>query len=400
MLSRKNLSVAFVVMLSMLMTELVVANPTPPGPKETAGQTEKTESTIDIAKQTKALNKAEKLFKNKSYELQPAVIDKVLRTLRCAIQNNVDHNNILTVIDYSLPSNQKRFWVFDLPKSKLLYHTYVSHGIRSGSIQSTYFSNINNSKASSIGVFNTEKKYYGRHGIALKLLGLEKNINDNAYNRFIVLHGSWYANEAFIKKYGRAGRSWGCPSLPRNLVTPIINTIKDNSIMVVYYPSNEWLSQSSFIGCKNTKIISAEKSPLQKQPENRGDIIYVDLNNNGTRDREEPVVVVKATDYQSSFNKKPPLKRMLRRQIQKKEYIALNVNELGRLYDNKKKRLMLHIVKPVVKKIRGYYATEMHFVKKKSINKTSSQDYTVVVPNQEKPITLKPTDKFIRWLGL
>ena len=71
---------------------------------------------IDLAKQTKALQKAGKLFKKNTYDMQPEVVDKVMRTLRCAIENNVDHNNILTVIDYSLPSNQKRFWVFDLPK--------------------------------------------------------------------------------------------------------------------------------------------------------------------------------------------------------------------------------------------------------------------------------------------
>lgn len=361
---------------------------------------EESTPTIDVAKQTKALKRAEKLFKKNAHDMQPAVVDKVMRTLRCAIENNVDHNNILTVIDYSLPSSQKRFWVFDLPKSKLLYHTYVSHGLKSGEAQPTFFSNVYNSKASSLGVFNTEKKYYGRYGIALKLLGLEKSINDNAYNRFIVLHGSWYVNEDFIKKYGRAGRSWGCPSLPRNMVTPIINTIKDNSIMVVYYPSDQWLDKSEFLSCKDSKINTVEKKTLQQHSEDRGNVIYVDINGNDQRDREEPVVVIKADDYQDSFNKKPPLKRMLRRQIQQNEYIVLNTDEFDKLHSDKEKHKLIYIVKPVVKKVRGFYATEMHFVNKKSIKSAASQDLAVVVFSNEKSASLKPTDKFIRWLGL
>ncbi len=341
-------------------------------------------------KYSKSIQKTAKLLQQKSHQLQPVVIDKVLKTLHCAKKNKVAHNDILTIIDYSLPSNQKRFWVFDLPKKKLLHHTYVSHGLRSGSREPTFFSNINNSKASSLGVFNTEKKYYGRYGISLKLQGLEKTFNDNAYNRFIVMHGSWYVNEPFIKKYGRAGRSWGCPSLPLTVVKPIINKIKDNAIMVVYYPSDQWLQQSDFIHCDNKVAENKETpqrvefTPLKKQQENRGDIIYVDENNNQKRDREEAVVVVQADKYQATFNKVPPLKRMLRRQIEKKEYIVLNRDELNQINKNKKNVKLVYYVRPEVKKLRGYYATEMIFVPKSKI--------------KTKP--LKSTDKFIRWLGL
>lgn len=46
--------------------------------------------------------------------LNTPVIEKVLKTLKCANEYNVIHNNILTIIDYSLPSSEKRLWVFDL----------------------------------------------------------------------------------------------------------------------------------------------------------------------------------------------------------------------------------------------------------------------------------------------
>jgi hypothetical protein len=158
--------------------------------------------------------------------LRAPVIDKVMQSLDCADKYGVEHTPIVTVIDYALPSNQKRFWVFDLKKKKVLFHTYVSHGIKSGLLRSEYFSNKHNSKASSIGVFKTKQSYYGRHGLAMRLKGLEPHINDYAEGRSIVMHGGWYMEEPFIKKYGRPGRSWGCPAIPKSITKHLINTIK------------------------------------------------------------------------------------------------------------------------------------------------------------------------------
>ncbi|MDF1759772.1 MAG: murein L,D-transpeptidase catalytic domain family protein [Coxiellaceae bacterium] len=349
------------------------------------------------------------MLQHKAVGMQPAVIDKVHKALQCAKKNNVEHNNILTVIDFSQPSSKKRLWVFDIPKRKLLFHTYVSHGIKSGSYNSTYFSNKNNSKASSIGVFNTEKKYRGRYGVSLKLLGLEDDINHNAYSRFIVMHGSWYVNEKFINKYGRAGRSWGCPSLPLNLVKPIINTIKDNALLVAYYPSDAWIAKSKFINCDESPANATQSKPLVKQEEDRGEIIFADLNNNDKRDRTEPIVVVSANHYQQLFNKTPPLKRMLRRQINKQEYIALNNTEFNSLDSNKDKALsakdkqglrQVYFVTPEVKKVRGYYATEMKITNLGKVKKIKLQPMYVVTFQKKPSIYLKETNRFIRWLGL
>ena len=107
-------------------------------------------------------------------------------------------------------------------EKKLLFHTYVSHGITSGTLLTNYFSNKYNSKASSIGVYKTEKAYYGREGLSLRLDGLDRSFNDNASNRSVVMHGGWYVDEHFIKKYGRPGRSWGCPALPLNFINPLL----------------------------------------------------------------------------------------------------------------------------------------------------------------------------------
>ncbi|KTC93132.1 MULTISPECIES: murein L,D-transpeptidase catalytic domain family protein [Legionella] len=345
--------------------------------------------------------------------LNKLVVDKVLKTLKCAGEYNVDHNNILTIIDYSLPSSEKRLWVFDLYAKKLLYHTYVSHGIKSGTLLSTSFSNKYNSKSSSIGVYKTEDTYYGRHGLSLKLDGLDPGFNDNASNRSVVMHGGWYVDESFIKKYGRAGRSWGCPALPENITSDIINTIKDRSLFVIYYPSDNWFVKSKFLNCDNvspTRYASTQDTEIKSENEHREPVLFANINRKNLGN--EPILVITADNYEQIFHAKAPLERMLRRQINNIEYIALSNAEFENLIINNKNALnTVNFVIPVVKMERGYYATEMHIVdlgKIKDVRLTSdtsssthqvAKSYTIDF--EAKPsITLRSTNEFIRWLGL
>lgn len=154
---------------------------------------------------------------------------------------------ILTVIDYSKPSSQKRLWVFDLKKGTTLFNTWVSHGKNSGDVNATSFSNVPGSLKSALGVFVTGQTYMGKNGYSLHMKGLEKGINNNAYNRSIVIHGASYVNAELAKKYGRIGRSWGCPAVTRSLSKPLIDTIKNNSLIFAYYPDRKWLSHSQFL---------------------------------------------------------------------------------------------------------------------------------------------------------
>ncbi len=177
--------------------------------------------------------------------------DKVLRLSLIAYLNarkrGYANKELLTVIDYSKPSNVKRLWVFDLRRNRTLFNTYVSHGKNSGGVNATSFSNNPGSLKSSIGVFVTAQPYVGKNGYSLRLRGLERGINDSAYQRSIVIHGAPYANAANIKNYGKIGRSWGCPAVGSDLAKPIINTIKDDSLIVAYYPDRRWLSNSRFL---------------------------------------------------------------------------------------------------------------------------------------------------------
>lgn|SRR3990167_1443205 len=154
---------------------------------------------------------------------------------------------ILTVIDYSKPSTEKRLWVFDINKGEELFNTWVAHGKNSGSLEASSFSNNPGSLKSSIGVFVTEETYTGGKGYSLRLKGLEPGVNDNAYRRDIVIHGAWYVSPNVAEKYGQIGRSWGCPAVPTQTVKPLINTIKDDTVVFAYYPDQSWLKRSSFL---------------------------------------------------------------------------------------------------------------------------------------------------------
>lgn len=160
---------------------------------------------------------------------------------------NKQNNPLLTVIDFNLPSSEKRMYVLDLEKKKILFVTYVAHGQNSGEKYATSFSNRNGSHQSSLGFYRTAGTYQGGNGYSLLLDGLEEGINDQARSRAIVIHGADYCSEEVIRSSGRLGRSFGCPALPRELTKPIINTIKGGSLLFIYADQPGYLSISKVL---------------------------------------------------------------------------------------------------------------------------------------------------------
>ena len=145
--------------------------------------------------------------------------------------------DILTLIDFSLSSNAKRLWVIDLATNTILYNSLVAHGRNTGDEFAKSFSNADRSFKSSLGFYSTGEIYNGKHGMSLKLDGLEKGLNDNARARGVVMHAANYVSESFIKNNKRLGRSQGCPAIPEALSKGIINTIKNKSCLFIYFPS-------------------------------------------------------------------------------------------------------------------------------------------------------------------
>lgn len=141
---------------------------------------------------------------------------------------------ILSIVDFSKPSSQKRLWIVDLGSKKLLYHTLVAHGRGSGGLMATNFSNTAESHQSSLGFYVTDDTYFGKHGLSLRLNGLDKGSNTNALARAIVVHGADYVSERFVNQNGYLGRSHGCPALPVELTGEIIKTIKGKTALFIY----------------------------------------------------------------------------------------------------------------------------------------------------------------------
>ena len=183
--------------------------------------------------------------------LQPKVLELALNTYSCAkLVDEPSNKQILTIIDYSQPSTAKRFWVLDLKNKKVLFNTLVAHGKNSGGKLAHYFSNRPNSLATSLGVFRTGSIYQGHHGYTLQLHGLEKEFNDQADSRHIVIHSAWYVSELFAKTHDRVGSSWGCPALDEKIARPVIDTIKNGSLVFAYYPDQKWLAKSQYLHCQ------------------------------------------------------------------------------------------------------------------------------------------------------
>lgn len=154
---------------------------------------------------------------------------------------------VLTLIDFSKPSTEKRLYVLNLKDKKLLFTSLVSHGRNSGENYATSFSNKSGSYQSSLGFYRTENTYNGGNGYSLILEGLEKGINDRAKARAIVMHGASYCCADYIASTGRLGRSFGCPSVPHELAKPIIDTIKDGTLLYIYANNKVYASHSPIL---------------------------------------------------------------------------------------------------------------------------------------------------------
>jgi hypothetical protein len=158
----------------------------------------------------------------------------------------VQNPDILTVCDFSQSSDKKRMYIIDVRNYKVLLNTYVAHGKNSGLEYAERFSNRPESLQSSLGFYVTKGTYFGKHGLSLKLSVQEQVFNDNAEARAVVVHGAKYIGD---KRSGSAymGRSFGCPAVPQQLASKVINLIKDGTTLFIYHPSQQYLHGSTIL---------------------------------------------------------------------------------------------------------------------------------------------------------
>ncbi|HEV7515542.1 MAG TPA: murein L,D-transpeptidase catalytic domain family protein, partial [Thermoanaerobaculia bacterium] len=167
--------------------------------------------------------------------MSPKVLRAALDAVAGARSRGISgRKDLLTIIDYSLPSSEPRLWVLDLVHGKVLFHDLVAHGAGSGDNYATRFSNTMDSRQTSLGLFVTEGTYEGGNGYSLRLRGLDPGVNDQAAERNIVMHGAWYVSAEHVREHGRLGRSWGCPALSQETARPVIDAVKGGSFVFAY----------------------------------------------------------------------------------------------------------------------------------------------------------------------
>jgi hypothetical protein len=169
--------------------------------------------------------------------LRPEVLRLALRAHARAQAAGLTTSPVLTVIDYSLPSRVRRLWVLDVRGGQVLARELVAHGRNSGDDVPHRFSNRIGSLQSSLGLFLTGKVYWGKHGISLRLRGLDPRLNGRAEERAIVVHGADYVGPRTIADLGRLGRSQGCPALDRAVARRVIQLIRGGTALYAYHPS-------------------------------------------------------------------------------------------------------------------------------------------------------------------
>lgn len=167
--------------------------------------------------------------------LSPAVLKAAVNAYRWAVRHHAVANPwVLTIVDFNKPSYEKRLWVIDLKKNRVLMHVHVAQG-HDGGVAPTRFSNQPGSHESSPGIFTTVgDRYTGEHGVSLRIKGLEKGINDNALSRAVVIHAASYVTPDFIREMGRAGRSWGCFAVNPVRIKKLIQLIHGGSVLFAY----------------------------------------------------------------------------------------------------------------------------------------------------------------------
>jgi hypothetical protein len=239
------LLLALIVSLSFILISFAKANNA-----SKLAASSKDSATTDTLAVVNEVSLSDKLFND--LHLQNAGLSK--ETVECAVKGYeklvdsglVNNDQFLTIVDFSQPSRNKRFYILDMKNNELVWNTYVAHGKNSGVDMAKSFSNQFNSNKSSLGFYVTKSTYKGKHGLSLRLGGLEHGFNDNAEARGVVVHGASYVNAGRVNS-SYMGRSQGCPALPQNEYAQVINIIKGGSVMFIYNPSQDYLQSSTLL---------------------------------------------------------------------------------------------------------------------------------------------------------
>lgn len=186
--------------------------------------------------------------------LNQQALRHALAAMQCAVNHGAEPARRLAVIDYSRPSTERRLWIFDLQRKRLLLRDFVAHGRKSGENFAEVFSNRLGSHQSSLGLFRTAESYRGKHGYSLRMDGLEPGLNDLARERAIVIHGAGYVNPRWAQKHGRIGRSLGCPAVRPEVARLVVDQLKGGQFLFAWHADQRWLRGSAYLNCQPQQV--------------------------------------------------------------------------------------------------------------------------------------------------
>ncbi|WP_433835334.1 murein L,D-transpeptidase catalytic domain-containing protein [Flavobacterium anhuiense] len=154
-------------------------------------------------------------------------------------KNNLNQSKFI-LIDLSVHSGYKRFFIYDFKKKAISKSYMVSHGCgdnqwgRTSSKAKPQISNEFDSHCSSVGKYVVSNRGVSQWGIKVNyvLQGKDKT-NSNARSRAIVLH-SWDAisdNEVYPEG---TPEGWGCPAVSNESMKEIDELLKTNKKVLMW----------------------------------------------------------------------------------------------------------------------------------------------------------------------
>jgi len=154
--------------------------------------------------------------------------DLVRRALNAMEQHRdrIACRDFVAIADFSLPSRAPRLHLLNVADGRVTSHL-VAHGRGSDPAHTGWlerFSNEPHSYATSAGAYRTDGIYFGSHGHAMRLEGLDPT-NSNAASRAIVVHGAWYVSDQMAGEHGVLGRSEGCFAVASSSLDEILTRL-------------------------------------------------------------------------------------------------------------------------------------------------------------------------------
>jgi hypothetical protein len=164
------------------------------------------------AKKMGAVNSSPLTYAVPSFELNTEMkrVKNTEGELKTYAAQNKCNTEYAFVINMHLPSYKKRFFVYNLKKDSIVASGLVAHGTGSETFKGALvFSNVNDSRCTSLGKYKIGGSYKGMFGFSYKLMGLDSS-NNRAFERAIVLHSHACVPEKEIDEYPICF-SYGCP---------------------------------------------------------------------------------------------------------------------------------------------------------------------------------------------